>query len=81
MKKVIAIILCFAMLLPIAMLPVAGAEEKQPPVTVAENEEEIKSAFADGENSLIVFVTGIGQSYSYMFDETLNKKSLLFTRF
>lgn len=70
MKKFIAILLCFTMLLPIAMLPAAGAEEKQPPVTVANTQKEIESAFADGENSLIVFVTGIGQSWSYLFDES-----------
>ena len=72
MKKFIAVLICFAMLLPIAVLP-AFAETKQPEqpaVTVADSNAELKSAFADGENSLIVFVTGIGQSWSYLFDES-----------
>ena len=34
----------------------------------------MESAFADGENSLIVFVTGIGQSYSYLFDESYTQE-------
>ena len=71
MKKFIAILLCVTMLLPVAMLPAFAAEKQteKAPVTVANNEQELKSAFADGENSLIVFVTGIGQSWSYLFDE------------
>ena len=74
MKKFIAILLCFAMLLPIAVLPVSAVEVKEAPVKTpvfaANNEDDLKSAFADGENSLIVFVTGIGQSWSYLFDES-----------
>lgn len=73
MKKFIAILLCFTMLLPIAVLPAfaeSKPDEKFPPLTVAGNDDDLKSAFADGENSLIVFVTGIGQSWSYLFDES-----------
>lgn len=54
MKKFIALLLCAALLVPFGALSVFAAPEVNP-------------AFADGENSLIVFVTGIGQSRSYLF--------------
>ena len=65
MKKIIAIILAVAMIIPMAIMPSSAAEEKT--VKAAVN---MESAFAEGENSLIVFVTGIGQSNSYLFDES-----------
>ena len=37
---------------------------------------EINGAFADGENSLIVFVTGIGQSFSYLIDDSYREEPL-----
>ena len=71
MKKFIAVFLCFTMMLPFAVLPAFAAEtEALPAVTAAATKDELKSAFADGENSLIVFVTGIGQSWSYLFDKS-----------
>ena len=57
MKKMIALLLCAALLVPFA--PSVFAEPTG-----------VDSAFADGENSLIVFVTGIGQSWSYLFDDS-----------
>lgn len=56
MKRVLAVILCIALTLPFCALLCAA-------------EPESGSAFADGENSLIVFVTGIGQSRTYQLDE------------
>ena len=64
MKKVIAIILSLAMLVSVAVIP-SYADE--PTVTTADS---LESAFAEGTNSLVVFVTGIGQSYSYLFDQS-----------
>ncbi len=57
MKKFIALLLCAALLVPFGALSAMAAPEVNP-------------AFADGENSLIVFVTGIGQSRSYLFDDS-----------
>ncbi len=68
MKKFIAIILSIAMILPMVLVPVTANETNaQPVVKTAAN---LDSAFAEGEDSLIVFVTGIGQSFSYLFDES-----------
>lgn len=64
MKKVIAILLSIAMLVSVAVIP-SYADE--PTVTTADS---LESAFAEGTNSLVVFVTGIGQSYSYLFDQS-----------
>ncbi len=64
MKKVIAIILSIAMLVSVAVIP-SYADE--PTVTTADS---LEGAFAEGTNSLVVFVTGIGQSYSYLFDQS-----------
>ncbi len=61
MKKFIAIILSLAMLVSVLAIP-AFAESPE--------NETFESVFVEGENSLIVFVTGIGQSYSYLFDES-----------
>ena len=75
LKKCIAVLLCFTMLLPLGMPAFAadGKEEEEMKadlpykVTVADS---LESAFAEGENSLLLFVTGIGQSFSYLFDES-----------
>lgn len=64
MKKFIAILLSVAMLLPVVLVPAFASEEKT--VTAASSD----SVFVEGEDSLIVFVTGIGQSFSYLFDES-----------
>ena len=68
LKKCIAVLLCFTMLLPLGMPAFAadgGKEEEMKAdlpykVTVADS---LESAFAEGENSLLLFVTGIGQSF------------------
>ncbi|MBR5246467.1 MAG: hypothetical protein IKV25_03740 [Clostridia bacterium] len=70
MKKVIAVFLVMAMLVSMALIPSSASEKTQNNVTVSNME----SVFADGENSLIVFVTGIGQSYSYLFDESYTQE-------
>ena len=67
MKKVIAIILSLAMLVSVAVIPSYADEPEQTTVTTADS---LESAFAEGTNSLVVFVTGIGQSYSYLFDQS-----------
>lgn len=74
-RKCIAILLCVTMLLPLGLTAFAaegdadGETDAEPPytVTVANS---LESAFAEGENSLLLFVTGIGQSFSYLFDES-----------
>ena len=68
MKKIIAIILSIALLIPIAVLP-ASANQTVSEIPVNEADT-MGCAFAEGTNSLVVFVTGIGQSYSYLFDES-----------
>ncbi len=68
MKKFIAILLSVAMIISVAVVP-AFAEESKADVK-PETSDNMESVFAEGENSLIVFVTGIGQSYSYLFDES-----------
>ncbi len=69
MKKFIAVFLAIVIVMSVALIP-ASANEKSQVVTVSDME----SVFADGENSLIVFVTGIGQSYSYRFDESYTEE-------
>ena len=64
MKKFIAIFLAIVTVMSMIIIPTYASEAPQTKVTVSDME----SVFADGENSLIVFVTGIGQSYSYLFD-------------
>ncbi len=78
MKKVIASILCVAMLLPTVMLPASAKsksntqqEDDDVQVSTASS---LESAFAEGENSIILFVTGIGQSFSYYFDESYTEE-------
>lgn len=69
MKKFISMLLVFSIMLTIGIVP-AFAENTvtvEPPQ--ARLGESLESAFAEGENSLIVFVTGIGQSWSYLFDD------------
>ncbi len=74
MKKWIALLLCLTMLLPLGLVP-ASAEDAGSRAPKKTGEPVVKSgspesAFADGENSLIVFVTGIGQSFSYYFNDS-----------
>ena len=69
MKKFIAVLLAVVIFVSVALIP-ASANEKTQIDTVSDME----SVFADGENSLIVFVTGIGQSYSYLFDESYTEE-------
>lgn len=69
MKKLIAVFLAVVMVMSIALVP--AASEKNLKITTASD---MESVFADGENSLIVFVTGIGQSYSYLFDESYTEE-------
>ena len=64
MKKFIAILLSVAMIISVAVVPAFAEESK------VETSDSLESVFVEGENSLIVFVTGIGQSYSYLFDES-----------
>ena len=66
MKKFIAVLLSVAMLLPVCLMPVFATGNTGAVKTAAGME----SAFVEGENSLVVFVTGIGQSFSYLFDES-----------
>ena len=63
MKKVISFILCVAMLISVAVIPASAGDD------VLVTSGTMESAFAEGKNSLVVFVTGIGQSYSYLFDD------------
>ncbi len=70
MKKFIAVLLAVVMVLPMAIIPAYASEKTQTTVTASD----MDSVFADGENSLIVFVTGIGQSYSYLFDESYTEE-------
>lgn len=70
MKKFIAVFLAVVMLMSVAIIPASANEKTEKEVTVSDME----SVFADDENSLIVFVTGIGQSYSYRFDESYTKE-------
>lgn len=60
MKKIISVVLCLAMLVSLIALPAAAKD------TAAVTQGTFDSAFAEGKNSLIVFVTGIGQSKSYL---------------
>lgn len=65
MKKFIAIFLSIAMILPMAIVPAFASEAK-----TAAKGNDMESAFVEGSDSLVVFVTGIGQSFSYLFDES-----------
>lgn len=68
MKKIIAVILAIVTVMSVTIIPSYASGKAT--VTVGDME----SVFADGENSLIVFVTGIGQSYSYLFDESYTQE-------
>ncbi len=71
MKKIISVILAIVMLFTLAMPAFAASEnEAQVPVKTSSS---LESAFVDGD-SLIVFVTGIGQSFSYLFDESYTEE-------
>lgn len=69
MKKFISVILCIALLFTVAVIPANAADVQEKEVKVLNEGGSLDSVFAENENSLIVFVTGIGQSYSYMFDD------------
>ncbi len=73
MKKFIAVLLSFAMILPMAIVPAFASEGKAAAANVSTSPD-MDSAFAEGENSLVVFVTGIGQSFSYLFDESYTQE-------
>ncbi len=66
MKKIIAILLSLVMLVSVAVIPVSAENSA--------TNGQLESVFAEGENGLIVFVTGIGQSYSYLFDESYTEE-------
>ncbi len=72
MKKFIAVLLSFAMILPMAIVPAFASETKASAAAAAASETD--SVFAEGEDSLVVFVTGIGQSFSYLFDESYTEE-------
>ncbi len=72
MKKIIAIILSIALLIPCAVIP-ANAQQTKSKIVTKESDD-LECAFAEGTNSLVVFVTGIGQSYSYLFDESYTQE-------
>lgn len=72
MKKFIAIILSIALLVPCFVIP-ANAQQAAPEISVQQTDD-LECAFAEGTNSLVVFVTGIGQSYSYLFDESYTQE-------
>ncbi len=72
MKKFIAVVLAIALLVPFAVFP-TGAQQSES-VTVTEDAMGMDSAFTEGTDSLVVFVTGIGQSYSYLFDESYTQE-------
>ncbi|MBQ7046870.1 MAG: hypothetical protein IJN85_03910 [Oscillospiraceae bacterium] len=70
MKRFIAILLTLAMPFTFVIPTFAAAKEEEKTVS----DTSLDSAFVEGENSLIVFVTGIGQSFSYLFDESYTKE-------
>lgn len=72
MKKFIALLLSVTMLLPFAMMPAGASTVKTAEKTAVETGAE--SVFVEGENSLVVFVTGIGQSFSYLFDKSYTEE-------
>ncbi|MBR5409901.1 MAG: hypothetical protein IK104_04450 [Clostridia bacterium] len=57
MKKLLAVLLSVTLLLGLCLVPAGAADADE------------TSPFVEGENSLIVFVTGIGQSFTYLFDD------------
>ncbi len=69
MKKIVSLILCAAMIISVAAFPSLAAEQ-----VTAVKQGTAESIFAEGEDSLIVFVTGIGQSRSYSFDKKYTKE-------
>ena len=68
MKKTVSLLLCAALLFTAAVVPASASADNG--AVAVETSADMSSVFADGENSLIVFVTGIGQSFSYLFDES-----------
>lgn len=66
MKKLLCILLSLLMC-GLLFVPAFAAGSQSTAVT---QQDSFENAFAENENSLIVFVTGIGQSNSYKFDES-----------
>ena len=66
MKKLLSVLLSLMMCV-LLVVPAFAAEPQNTGITVQNS---LENAFIENENSLIVFVTGIGQSYSYKFDES-----------
>ena len=72
MKKVISVILCVAML--VSVCTVFGmAVQNEKSYTVLDSVDELASADLGNGTYPIVFVTGIGQSYSYLYDDEGNE--------
>ncbi|MGN1418176.1 MAG: hypothetical protein ACI4W6_02495 [Acutalibacteraceae bacterium] len=65
MKKILSVFLSLLM----CVLLIVPAFAAQPQNAVITEQNSLENAFYENENSLIVFVTGIGQSFSYKFDE------------
>ncbi len=72
MKKFIAVLLSALMALPLGVIGASAADNAPSPAVKASTD--MESVFAEGENSLVVFVTGIGQSWSYLFDESYTEE-------
>ena len=79
LKKIVSVLLCTAIALPLGIFAAAAAKKAEPvqktvvprdPAIPVSEVASLNEAFADGENSVILFVTGIGQSFSYLFDES-----------
>ena len=67
MKKIIAVLLSVIMLFSVAVVPGFAAETGNDAVVATDD---LDVVFADGTNALIVFVTGIGQTATYLFDQS-----------
>lgn len=72
MKKIIALLMSLLMIIGVMVVPVSAVAANDTKADVSS--QTLESAFAEGENSLVVFVTGIGQSYSYLFDESYTEE-------
>lgn len=70
MKKFLSVFLAITMIFTLAMPAFAANTTASTKLETATN---LESAFVDGD-SLIVFVTGIGQSFSYLFDESYTEE-------
>ena len=70
MKKILAVLLC-VVIAALAMVPTALAGKNETPVTTANSVEEALKI--SGDTYPIVFVTGIGQTFSYYLDDASEK--------